>query len=390
MRVLEGTVVLDLCGRYPGAYTTMFLGDFGAKVIKIDRASKPLVGSADERFAAYYALDRNKKSIVINLKNPEGLKIFYTLVEQADVLVEGFRPGAMDRLNAGYNALKKINERLVYCSLSGYGQTGPYASLPGHDLNYTAIGGCLSLIGEKKGRPYLPGNFIGDMAGAGLHGAIGILLALIAREKTGCGQFVDIAYLDGVLSLLSATASFYFASGAVPRRGETLTTGSSPWINLFKCKDEEYITIGCLEPHLWENLCKVLEQNELLAYTSTNPPHQEKQDEIISILAKIFLTKTSDEWFELAKEKELPITPVYYLDETLSDPHVEQRMVLELEHPKFGKVKQLDISIKLSNTPGEVRSLGVVPGANSDEILLNLGLSKEEIVHLRKVGAVGA
>jgi len=292
MRVLEGKVVLDLCGRYPEAYTTMFLGDFGAKVIKIDRSSKPLVGTADERFAAYYALDRNKKSIVINLKKPEGLKIFYKLAEKADVLVEGFRPGVMDQLGAGYDALRKINGCLVYCSLSGYGQNGPYVNLPGHDSNFTAIGWCLSLIGKKKGRPYLPINLMVIWLVLGF-----MLLSasfwplFLGKKQIAVSSLILLIWTE--FSLLSATVSFYFVSSVVLRLGETLTTGSSPWINVFECKDEEYITLGCLEPKVWENLCKALRPDELLAYTPTKSLPQEKQDGIISRLEKIFLSKTS-------------------------------------------------------------------------------------------------
>lgn len=390
MLALENVLVLDMNRRYPGAYSAMFLGDFGAEVIKIDPPGStypiPNIDTDSEKFTAYFAFDRNKKSIIINLKIPEGRKIFYELIRRADVLIEGFRPGVMERLQADYPTLEKINPRLIYCSLTGFGHDGPYSKIPAHDANYCGLGGILSFIGPKGGPPYLASNFLADIAGAGLHGAIGILIALIARTKTGRGQFIDVAYLDAVISLLAEQASYYFLTGQVPRRGETHNTGAAPWSNIYKCKDGEYITVQCFEPHLWENFCRELGRNDLIPYQN---PSEEKRNEIISILNTIFVTKTRDEWFSRLKNNEVCIGPVYYFNETFSDPHVLHRqMVVEKEHQKFGKIRQTGIPIKLSKTPGQIRNLGTKLGFHTNEIMQAIGYADQEIQRLREIGAI--
>ena len=393
MLALTGTVVLDLCRGFPGARSAMFLGDFGAEVIRIDPptgalAALPSIGieAKDfEKLAAYSTSTRNKKSIILNLRSEEGLNVFYRLVKKADVLLEGFRPGVMKRLQADYETLRKLNPRLIYCSLTGYGQDGPYATMPGHDLNYAALGGALSLIGPRGGPPYMASNMLADAAGAGLHGVIGILLALMARERTAKGQFVDIAYLDGVISLLDE-APMYFTGGQVPRRGETFLTGAAPYFNIYRCKDGEYITIGCVEAHFWQNLCRAIGREDLIPLQ--DPPPQ-KREMVFSALQEAFLSRTRDEWFEFLKDKETCVAPVYYFNETFSDPQVLHRcMVAEIDDARFGKVKQVGIPIKLSDTPGQIRSLGTMAGAHTKEILRDLGYTQREIEELRRAQAI--
>lgn len=388
---LGGIVVLDLTRRYPAAYGTMFLGDFGAEVIKIDPPkswySYPGIDPDSESFAAHLAVDRNKKSIIVNLKLEAGCEVFYKLVKKADVLVEGFKPGVMKDMKADYQTLTRMNPKLIYCSTSGYGQNGPYADVPGHDMNYSAIGGLLSLIGPSDGPPYLAANFLADMAGAGLHSLIGILIALIARSKTGKGQYIDVGYLDGAISLLAYEASHYFITGSVPHRGKTPLTGAVAWANVYKCKDDEYISVGAFEPALWENLCLALDRRDLI--DCQNYPI-EKQGVAVSALADIFCTRTRDEWMDFFRNKNACVTPVYHLNETFTDPQVLYRkLVLEIEHSKLGKVRQIGIPIKLSSTPGNIRSLGSRSGSNTDEILKGLGYSHQEIQSLRDSKAVG-
>lgn len=391
MLCLDGIVVLDLARRYPGAYSSMFLADFGAEVIKVDPPNAPRLRGKDvseERFAAYYTLDRNKRSVVLDLKQEGAREAFRRLAQRADVLIEGFRPGVMDRLGVGYARLRELNPRLIYCSLSGFGPDGPYAAIPAHDMNYIGIGGALSLIGERDGQPYLPSNIVADFAGAGMHGVVGVLLALLAREKTGRGQFVDVAYLDSVISLLAPNVSQYFESGQVPKRGETPTTGGAPWAQVFRCQDGEYFTIGAAEPHIWANLCRALDREDLIPDHA--PASRERADQVIAELAAIFRTRTRDEWYQYLIDKEAAVGPVYTLDETFQDPQVIHRqMVVELEHPTLGPVKQMGVPIKLSDTPGQIRSLGVPTGADTDAVLQELGYSAAAIAELRQQGALG-
>jgi crotonobetainyl-CoA:carnitine CoA-transferase CaiB-like acyl-CoA transferase len=386
---LEGIRVLDLAHLPPGAYCTMILGDLGAEVIRIlsPNTSFPSGSeTAEKTWAIYDAHQRNKKSLALNLRNEDARQVFYKLAEKADVIVEGFRPGVVKRLGVDYETVKKINPRIVYCALSGFGQDGPYSQMPGHDINYISIGGVLGIIGEPDGSPVLPSNLVADFAGASLHGAIGILAALMAREKTGQGQYVDISYTDGVISLMTLEASIYFATGMVPKRGKTWLTGAAPFYNTYKTKDNKYISIGCVEPHFWQNLCQELGRADFVPYQFA----EEKYEEMFSFFRKTFLTRNRDEWFELLKDKNIPIAPVCDLDEVFTNQQVLHRqMVVEIDHPGFGRVKQAGIPIKLSQTPGQIRSLGTTPGAHADEILTGLGYTREEIEGLRNSGAVG-
>jgi crotonobetainyl-CoA:carnitine CoA-transferase CaiB-like acyl-CoA transferase len=227
----------------------MLLGDLGADVIKIEQPGFGIIPLAvdEETWAAYYAIDRNKRSIILNLKMNEACQIFYDLVETADVVLEGFRPGVTKRLKVDYETVKKINPRIVYCSLTGYGQDGPYRDLPGHDINYISIAGALSSMAIRDGRPAVPLNLVGDYAGGGLQAAFAIVVALLARGKTYEGQFVDVAMVDGVVSLLSWEASVFFAGGGAPSWGDTPLTGSVPCNCVYKTKGGGFISLGCLE-----------------------------------------------------------------------------------------------------------------------------------------------
>lgn len=389
MLPLEDVRILDLSRLAPGPFCTMLLADLGADVLLIEAPpeSRAGQGAALARFGGpHNALYRNKRSMILNLRDGEARRVFYRLAESADVVLEGFRPGVVKRLEVDYETLREKNPRLVYCSLSGYGQTGPYAQMVGHDINYISIGGMLGTIGWPDQPPAIPLNIIADFAAGGLHAAYAILAALHARERTGRGQYLDIAMSDGVLYLLAMIISDYFARGNVPAPGRSVLNGSAPHYNVYQCADGGWISLGSLEPHFWANLCRAMGREDFI-------PHQyssEKREEIFAHFREQFRTKTRDEWFELLKQTDVCAAPVYALDEALSDPHnLARGMVLEVEHPEAGQVRQVGIATRLSETPGAVRTLAPTPGQHTDEVLASLGYDAEAIRALRERGAVG-
>lgn len=393
MLPLEGIRVLDLSRLAPGPFCSMLLGDMGADVLLIEapadgKLANTIGGARSqdlEKAAAYNTLSRNKRSIVLNLREPDAREIFYQLAAEADVVLEGFRPGVVKRLGVDYETVRQRNERIVYCSLSGFGQTGPYSQLVGHDINYISVGGALGMVGWPDAPPAIPMNIIADFAGGGLHAAFGILTALLARERTGKGQHVDIAMSDGVMYLLASLTGSVLAGGPSPTRGGTILNGSVPHYNVYECADGGWISIGSLEPHFWVNLCKAMGREDFI-------PHQwdaGKRDEIFAHFRGQFKSKTRDEWFEVLKQSDICAGPVYSLEEALNDPHNRAReMLIEVDHPTLGKVKQLGIGTKLSETPGSVRSTAPLPGQHTDDVLVSIGYDAGAIASLRERGVV--
>lgn len=393
MLPLEGIRVLDLSRLAPGPFCSMLLGDMGADVLLIEAPADGKLANAIgggrsqdlEKAAAYNTLSRNKRSIVLNLREPDAREIFYQLAAEADVVLEGFRPGVVKRLGVDYETVRQRNERIVYCSLSGFGQTGPYSQLVGHDINYISVGGALGMVGWPDAPPAIPMNIIADFAGGGLHAAFGILTALLARERTGKGQNVDIAMSDGVMYLLASLTGSVLAGGPSPTRGGTILNGSVPHYNVYECADGGWISIGSLEPHFWVNLCKAMGREDFI-------PHQwdaGKRDEIFAHFRGQFKSKTRDEWFEVLKQSDICAGPVYSLEEALNDPHNRAReMLIEVDHPTLGKVKQLGIGTKLSETPGSVRSTAPLPGQHTDDVLVSIGYDAGAIASLRERGVV--
>jgi crotonobetainyl-CoA:carnitine CoA-transferase CaiB-like acyl-CoA transferase len=394
--------VLDVTGIGPACVAAMMLGDMGAEVLKIDMPPGSgrrgvgdgipffqKTGEEAERIDAYVAMNRNKKSLALNFRTEAGQQIFHELASRYDVIIESFRPGVMDRMNVGYQAISRINPRIIYCSVSGYGQTGPYRNLPGHDANYTGMGGVLSLIGERQDAPPVCAlNIAADVAVAILQSAIGIMFALWARERTGRGQHVDISMTDGVTWLLHGIpgATTYLRTGELPRRGETITSGTRPYYTIYKAKDGKYLTICAIEPQFWQNMCRALGREDLIPGQFEPSP---KKEDLLSQLRQIFLTKSRDEWFDCLAKADVPVGKVLDPDELLFDPQVIHRqMVIEKEHPRFGKVRQIGISIKLSDTPGEVRTLTSRLGQHTEEVLSGLGHSQSEIDELKRQGVV--
>ena len=385
---LDGIRVLDLSRLAPGPYCSMLLADFGADVILVEPvpgASAKLAGPSGpsesaQRAAAYNALARGKRSIALNLKEPEAREIFYALAKDADVVLEGFRPGVVQRLGVDYDTIRALNPRIVYCSLSGFGQTGPYANLVGHDINYIAIGGALGVTGRPGTPPAIPINLIADFAGGGLFAAFAICVALLARERTGEGQYIDMAMTDGVLSLMTMAFTQYFANGTVIRPGEYLLNGGVPWYDTYQCADGRWFSIGSIEPHFYEALCRVLGCEEFLGkqYDASAYPAMRER------FAAIFRTKTADEWMEIMSQHDICAAPVLEMDRVVQNPHnLARNMVVEVDSP-VGPVKQIGVAPKLSGTPGQVRHTGPLLGQHTAEILSALGYSPERIEELRQ------
>jgi crotonobetainyl-CoA:carnitine CoA-transferase CaiB-like acyl-CoA transferase len=393
MLPLEGYKVLDLSRLAPGPFCSMALGDMGADVLLVEAPASAIGPGAAapggdatraERAAAFDPLRRNKRSIQLNLREEAAREVFYKLAADADVVLEGARPGVVKRLGVDYETLRKINDRIVYCSLSGYGQTGPYQGLVGHDINYISIGGALGMIGWPGQKPAIPLNVIADFAGGGLMAAFSIVTALLAREKTGKGQFVDIAMSDGVLYLLAMFTGQYFGSGSAPTPGSFLLNGAAPHYNVYETGDGKWISLGSLEPHFFANLCRIMEREDFIPqqYDSAKWPTMAEH------FAERFKTKSRDQWFKVLAEVDICAAPVYDFPEALADPqNLAREMVIEVDHPEIGKVKQVGIAPKLSETKPAVRSAGVAPGTHTDEVLKSLGYTGEEIDKLRASGA---
>lgn len=394
---LQGTKVIDLTRLAPGPFCTMVLGDFGADVIRVEEpgggrlaregANSVTDDNEIQRRAAFNALNRNKRSIALNLKSPDAQKILQELCSTADVFVEGFRPGVVSRLGCDYETLKNINSRLVYCSISGYGQDGPYRDLVGHDINYIGIGGALGVIGTPDGKPVIPYNIIADYAAGGMQGALGIMAALMARDKTGEGQYVDISMTDGVAYMMAAMASEYFRAGTVPTPGTMTLNGGVPYFNVYKCKDGKYLSIGCIEPWFWQRLCEALGLDQFVSHQH----HESQYPTMFAALENAFSSKTRDEWCErLQKFGNVAVGKINSLDELMSDPQMIARSMVETVGDLNGEpVKQIGVGPKLSDTPGSIRSLGPMVGEHTNEILAELGYGDSAIGGLKSGGAIG-
>ena len=387
MSALQGLRILDLTLTLPGPYCTLLLADLGAEVIKIEnpeggdwfRHEKPAVQGWGIRFLS---LNRNKKSLTLNLKSPQGKKIFLALAKTAQVVVEGFRPGVVARLGIDYPPLKAVNPRIVYCSISGYGQDGPYRLLAGHDINYLGYTGLLDLGGFPDRPPVLPAMPIADYSGGGLMAAVGILAALQSAERTGRGQFVDISMFDGVLGFQHASLAEYLDTGQSPLRGNFWLGGNIPCYSVYETKDGKAVTLGPLEPHFWANLCRALGREDFI---EAQWAEGEKRQEIYDFLRQTFRQRTRDEWVAFFEGKDVCLGPVKNWDETLQDPQVRHRqMIVEAEHPQVGRLPQIGIPIKLSETPGEIKEPAPSLGQHTEAILKELGYPAEDIERLRR------
>jgi crotonobetainyl-CoA:carnitine CoA-transferase CaiB-like acyl-CoA transferase len=375
----------------------MFFADVGADVLKIETPDPHHDGSLEaQRRDAFSFVNRNKRSLGLNLKAPEGQAIFRKLAAEADVIVEGFRPGVMKRLGADYETIRALNPRIVYCSLSGFGQDGPYRDYPAHDMNYLSLAGVLGLIGDADRKPAIPLNLVADYAGASLHGALGIMMALFARERTGRGQHVDVSYLDTTISLLAATPNmrFFFSDGAAPRRGQGFLGGSYPYYAIYETRDGKLLTIGCTEPWLWENFCRAIDRPDFARFA--RKPDQfvraanAEEDGARREIEAIIRTRDRDDWYERLVKADVCVGKVYDVEEMVTDPQVlHRKMIVDLQHPTLGTVREVGIAIKLSETPGTIRSAAPSSGQHTDAVLKDLGYGSSDIDALRTKGVIG-
>jgi len=393
---LEGVTVLDLSHALAGPFCSTMMADFGARVIKVEPSGAgdiarawgpPLPGDETSYFVS---LHRNKEGIEINLKHPRGKELFFELIEKADVLLENYRVGALAKLGLAYEAARERNPRIIYCSISGFGQDGPYRDRAALDLILQAESGMISVTGEPGGRGVRCGVSVADLT-AGMYAAFGIMLALRARESTGRGQHIDVSMLEGQLSLLGIMIGSYLADGQLPEPMGTAYKALLPY-QTFRTKTRD-LALAVGSEKLWKVFCPAIGCPELTddPRFRTNAERAKNRDALIAKLQEVFLTRPYEEWEAALLDKGIPIGAINSLAEVVEHPQVVARQSLvEMEHPRAGKVKMVGAPIRLSETPGSVRTPAPTLGEHTDDVLMELlALGAEDIAKLRAEGAIG-
>jgi len=378
----------------------MILGDLGAEVIKVERPglgddtrywAPPWVNEELKLSAYFVSVNRNKKSIAVDLAKEEGRRIIHELARISDVVLENFRPGVARRLGVDYEALRAVNPKIIYCSISGFGQTGPYRDWPAYDIAIQALGGWMGITGEPGRPPVRIGVALTDMI-AGLYAALAILAALRARELTGEGQYIDISLLDASISFMTYMAHNYFATGENPPKMGSAHPNIVPY-QAFRAGDGRWIILAVANDRIWKRFCQAVGLDHLAddPRFATNPRRVENRDELIPIIEEVLARKPGHEWVKLLMEAGVPCVPVYRMSDIFSDPHVLHRqMLLEVEHPRAGKMKQIGFPIKFSKTPCALRHPPPLLGEHTDEVLRELlSYPEEEIKRLREEGVIG-
>ena len=387
--------VLDLTRLLPGGFCSLLLADLGAEVTKVEdtgmgdyiRWAPPFYGGEEEqalgtRSSLYLALNRGKRSVRLDLKSEGGREAFLRLVANHDVVLDGFRPGVMDRLGVGYERMREANPALVYCAITGYGQDGPNAQRAGHDINYLALNGMLGLTGTRGGPPVSAAGQIADLGGGALMAAFGTLAALHHARRTGEGQAVDVAMADGSLAWLAMVAGRYFCDGEVPERGNQQLSGALVCYLSYEASDG-WVACGALEPKFWAAFCHGVGRPDLVERQFESPGSAAWEE-----VAAIFRARTRAEWAAFNDEHDCCIEPVLDLDEALDSELTRAReMVVELEQPRLGKVRQLGVPVKLSRTPGDPTRPAPAFGEHTAEALREVGYSEAEIAALLESGA---
>jgi crotonobetainyl-CoA:carnitine CoA-transferase CaiB-like acyl-CoA transferase len=394
MKLLNDITVLDFTQFLAGSYCAMLLGDMGAEVIKIER---PETGEVYRTYGpkfiggestSFLSVNRNKKSLTLNLKDPRAVSLALRLVGRADVLVENFTPGAMEKLGMGYGEASKANPKLIYCSISGFGQTGPYRSRGGFDLILQGMSGMMNVTGEADGPPVKVGYAVTDL-GAGMFGALGILAALVARQKTGKGQWVDTSLLEAGLAWSLLTAGNFFADGEIQQRSGSTSPQNAPY-QAFETADG-FINVGTGNERLWIKFCEILDLMELPKDPKfkDNASRVRNRKDLEREIAPAMKQRTTGEWVELLDQGGIPAGPIYNISEALSDPQALSRdMVVRYDHPTAGRVRAVGFPIKFSSEEFEISNPPPLLGEHNDEILSSLGCTETEINELKREGII--
>lgn len=384
---LHGLKILDFSTLLPGPYGTMMFADMGAEVTRV--VAPGVVPRGEYRNPLDEVLGRSKRSITVDMKNPESQEVIKRLIERNDVLVEQFRPGVMSRLGWGYPEAKAVNEKIIYCALTGYGQNGPLRDRAGHDINYLALSGIFSYTGHEGEGPAPFGVQVADLCAGSYNLVVGVLAALYHRDRTGQGQFVDVSMFDGSVALNAISGSMYFGMGHEPKRGAEMLNGGTLY-DFYKTKDGRYLSAGGLEPKFLAGFLKALGLSDLAKPGMSMhfmPNVKEAKEKVTAAIAE----KTLAEWMEFFPAFDCCVEPVVTLEEMAAHPQSEAReMVIEIDDNKGGKARQIGSAIKFSETPPEYKHAGRAPGAETEEILAELGFATEEVGGLKEAQVFGA
>lgn len=352
---LQGIRILDLSRLLPGPLATQMMADLGAEVIKIEDPKAPdytrfFPPQKGSQSVTYLSINRSKRSVTLDLKSDEGKRKFFELVKSADIVIDSFRPGVLQKLGIDYASAKTHNEKIIYVAITGYGYNGPYMNKAGHDLNYIGYAGILGLTGDEE-KPIIPACQIADVAGGSYPAIVACLSALWARERTGKGQFVDVAMMDCVMPLLSMQYGEYLNGGTELKRGKPILSGGMANYNVYRCKDDKWIALGSLEPKFWQGVCMMLGKPDWMPRMMPVP---EMVAELKKDLQQIFLTKTRDEWVKEAEPHDVCLSPILEPEEVIENPQVQARnMFVEVEHADYGRIKGVNQPFKFSETPAQ-------------------------------------